>query len=93
MTDLMELASRVEAGEGYDNSQDVEIEVALFQADHLYSAARANAAGTRVIYTRQSDGGQETCWAPDWTGGPAVRGRTAALIRARAHQGTAHVEQ
>jgi len=93
MTDLMELASRVDAGEGCDNAIDVEIEVALFEADHLYSACRSNSEGTKVIYTRRLDGGEETCWSPDWTGGPAVRGRTAALIRARARQGTAHVEQ
>lgn len=47
------------------NELDVLIEVATFEPDEVYSAARPNAAGTKVIYTRR-DGKDETCWARDW---------------------------
>jgi hypothetical protein len=49
------------------NELDVLIEVALFEPDATHQSCRANSAGTKVIYTRHA-GGQDTHWAPDWTG-------------------------
>lgn len=48
------------------NNLDVQIELAVFQPCAEYASARANSAGSKVIYTRH-DGTQNTCWAPDWT--------------------------
>ena len=83
MTDTSTLISRLEAGRS-DNFLDVEIEVALFEPDDHYSAARANSAGTKVVYTLR-DGRQETCWAADWS---QVTGphRAIALKALRASQ-------
>lgn len=78
--ELLALAERVERGKGGDNALDVKVEVALFEPSDADIAARANSAGTKVIYTAIG-GGEETCWAPDWT---LDRGATAALLRARA---------
>jgi len=75
---LLELAERVEAGHGPDNSLDVEIEVATFRPTGTSMTCRANAAGTKVIYGDR-DGKETTHWAPDWT---AHRGDAAELIRA-----------
>lgn len=74
---LLALAERVSSGRGCDNALDVEIEVAVFDEPHI--AVRANAAGTKVIYTK---GGKDmTHWAPDWT---KDRAGTAAALRAHA---------
>ena len=59
-----QLIDRLLAGE-LSNELDVLIEIATFEPCDTYSAARANAAGTKVIYTRR-DGSDETCWARDW---------------------------
>lgn len=91
MTNLMELASRVGEARRSDNALDVQVEVALFQPDDTYTVCRANAAGTKVIYTR-TDGSKETCWAPDWSASPKSREEAAEalgfLARVRAHLGT-----
>jgi len=78
IADVLDLAVRCEAGER-SNSLDVEIEIALFEPDAHYVAARANAAGTKVIYTR-CDHSAVTHLARDWTS----RKGTAAVLRARA---------
>lgn len=79
MIDIPTLISRVQREKGTDNSLDVLIEIALFQPDDDYVAVRANAAGTKVIYT-EVDGREETCWAPEWTGDRKV---TAAMLKER----------
>lgn len=80
MTDLRDLAARVMALTGPDNSLDVMCEVALHLSQGDWSI-RANSAGTKVIYTHKS-GHSETHWAEDWTS-PERRERTAAALLAR----------
>jgi len=63
---LSELLAKVQAATEADNALDVAIEVALFTPDARHVSARANAAGTKVIYTRP-DGRQDTHWAFDYT--------------------------
>ena len=75
---LEELLACVEDGNGPDNALDVRIEVALFQPYSWYASARANNAGTKVIYTDRS-GKQSTHWAKDWT---MTREDTADSLRA-----------
>lgn len=82
MIDLEELACRVEGLTTSDNTLDVLVEVALFEPDGEYADIRPNHAGTKVIYT-DWDGGEETCWAPDWTFDAPARERVAAALRAR----------
>lgn len=84
MTDLHALAGRVEAGKGTSNALDVEVEIALFRPDELYLGVRANAAGTKVIYTDHG-GNEATHWARDWT---ADRPGTAHSLRAIASDRT-----
>lgn len=48
------------------NDYDVLCEIALFEPDVSHRSIRANAAGTKVIYT-DHDGNEETYWAGDWT--------------------------
>ncbi|MBI0474255.1 hypothetical protein D9601_02600 [Sphingomonas sp. MA1305] len=80
--EVLALANRVEAGWGISNSLDAEIEIALFNPpEDGFRSVRRNAAGTKLIYTRQ-DGKELTCWARDWT---LDRPRAVALLRARAH--------
>jgi hypothetical protein len=86
MTDLVELAKRVEAAKHTVNTLDVQVEIALFKPGTAYKAIRANNAGTKVIYT-DAAGNDVTCWADDWTLGTARRKATAAAIRALAAQG------
>lgn len=81
--DMLALAARVEARHGFDNSLDVEIEVALFEPGGIAVSARPNAFGTKVIYT-YVDGTQATYWAEEWT---ADRADAAASLRARASMG------
>lgn len=73
MTD--DLIERLRAGER-SNELDVLIEVALFKPDRFYKAARANGAGTKVIYTSVA-GYDSTHWAEDWSRAPK---RTSALL-------------
>lgn len=74
-----ELIERLEKGET-GNEMDIAIEIALFEPDADYSAIRANAAGTKVIYTKRS-GAEVTHWAGDHSMG-LRRERTIALLRA-----------
>lgn len=78
--EMLALAERVAGGKGLDNALDVEIEVALFEPGEAAASARANAAGTKVIYT-YTDGTQRTHWAEEWT---AIRGEAALTLRSRA---------
>jgi hypothetical protein len=86
MTDLNTLASMVADERGMSNAFDVKCEIALFEPDSEYIAVRANAAGSKVIYT-MADGKEKTCWARDWTISHAQRQRTAAALRSRAAMG------
>ena len=86
MTDrskLLALASEVANGEGEDNSLDVRVEVALFTPCSGWKSVRANAAGTKVIYSGH-DGREGTFWSQDWTLGETSRRETAAALRAQA---------
>lgn len=56
------------------NKLDVIIEVALFEPTESWASARANDAGTKVIYTHR-DGHEDTCWADEW-----VRPETQSLL-------------
>lgn len=78
----IELADRVLAGSGRDNSLDVLIEIALFKPDWRYASVRANAAGTKVIYTTP-EGKKFTYWAEEWAGN-----RIRAVFELRAHPTT-----
>jgi hypothetical protein len=77
----MLLSDRVEALTGADNATDVLVEVALHDG-HGQHLIRANNAGTKVIYTRVSDGKEETCWAEEWTGSHRID-RTIIMLRSR----------
>lgn len=77
---LLELADEIDRGNGVSNELDVRIEVARFEPCPVYTACRANAAGTKVIYTKVG-GGEETCWAWDWT---QDRKSVSEVLRARA---------
>ena len=82
---LVALADCVEAlADSSSNSLDVLCEVAMFKPCAEYVAVRSNSAGTKVIYTTAS-GGDETCWAMDWTHFER-RQITAATLRALAGQ-------
>lgn len=80
--DLLALADLVAGSVLADNSLDVQVEIALFEPEHDYTAVRANAAGSKVIYTR-ADGSESTFWAHDWTA-RWNRESTVAALRARA---------
>jgi len=77
----MLLSDRVEALKGPDNAIDVLVEVALHDGPGQHSI-RANNAGTKVIYTRVSDGKEETCWAEEWTANHRID-RTILMLRSR----------
>uniref|UniRef100_A0A193SBF1 Uncharacterized protein n=1 Tax=biofilter metagenome TaxID=1070537 RepID=A0A193SBF1_9ZZZZ len=79
MTSLIDRLSRLD---GPCNRTDVLIEVALFKANNIYRSIRANAAGTKVIYTKR-DGTQETYWAQDYTLTPERRAESIELLRAK----------
>lgn len=73
-----ELIKRLGKATKSDNALDVLVEIALFEPDETFVAVRANAAGTKVIYTRP-DGREQTFWAPDWT---MDHTKAIALLRA-----------
>jgi hypothetical protein len=79
--ELIELAERVEKAEVSDNALDVLVEIALFEPVGRYVSVRANAAGTKAIYT-MADKSQLTTWADDWTIA-SRREATVAALRAR----------
>lgn len=81
MTHIDDLVARVEAGER-SNELDVLVEVAVFRASKNWKAIRANAAGTKVIYT-DIPGKEFTCRARDWSEWPAA----LAALRARLTKG------
>lgn len=72
------LVERVKRCRRADNALDVAVEVALFTPDQRHVSARANAAGTKVIYARP-DGRTDTHWAFDHT---LDAGSRAAAIEA-----------
>lgn len=80
---LLELAERCEAAKRENNSLDVLCEVALFKPSGVFIAARANDAGTKVIYTDLA-GNNVTCWAEPWS----THEETPARLRARATENT-----
>lgn len=80
---LEALAARVEAASGFDNSLDVQCELALFEADDFELAIRPNAAGSKVIVTCLGEV-DRTFIARDYTISAAARKNTAAALRARA---------
>lgn len=78
MTDIAKLADDIAAlGTKGSNTLDVQVEIALFKPNSVYTAIRSNEAGTKVIYTDRA-GNQVTCWAEDWT----IRERRTATIKA-----------
>jgi hypothetical protein len=77
---FLELADRVETGRGCDNALDVLIEVALFSPCAQFASARANSAGSKIIYMSTA-GRSSTHWAEEWT---ADRPGAVALLRRRA---------
>lgn len=80
-TALQDLLDRVKAATGYDNALDIAIDVALFEPDVEFSAARANAAGTKLVLT-DCNGQQRSFLATDWTLNPAMRARAIASLTA-----------
>lgn len=80
MTPLLLLAEKVEGlGEFGDNTLDVQVEIALFRPYGIFTAVRANAAGTKLIYTSGSNN-EVTCWTGDWTA-KEQRDETLRLLR------------
>lgn len=79
MTDLITRLSKLDAP---DNRIDVLVEVALFKPDKRYASARANNAGTKVIFTT-TKGERETYLAYDYTLTPERRAKSIALLRAK----------
>lgn len=78
---MTSLVDRISNLEGPCNRTDVLVELALFKSDQTYKAARANKAGTKVIFTTAT-GKHETCWAYDYTLTPERRAKSIALLRA-----------
>ena len=66
MNEIEKLINDIKSTEGFDNTLDVRIEVALFKPDSFYTDCRPNHAMTKVIYTSRS-GIQGTYWAAEWT--------------------------
>lgn len=81
MSDLASLLEKVRSAKAGSNVLDMEIEIALFKPDGLHTSVRPNAAGTKLVYTRQ-DGGTDTHWAADHTLNAATRERAIALLTA-----------
>lgn len=80
-----ELIAKLERADGPDNALDVLVEVALFQPSEIWPKCRANAAGTKVIYTNQW-GAEHTFCARDWTMLP-LKSEALASLRARSQGG------
>lgn len=78
----MTLIEKLEALSGPDNAIDVEVEVALHKPCADWPKCRANAAGTKVIYT-DSHGKDYTHWARDHTLTSKTRERAISALRAR----------
>ena len=78
----MTLIDRLSKLDGPDNRIDVLVEVELFKPDGIYKSVRANAAGTKVIYTTAC-GQQETYWADHYTHTPEHRSKYIAILRAK----------
>ncbi|NKC04467.1 hypothetical protein [Brucella haematophila] len=78
-SDLVNRLSKLDAP---CNRTDVLIELAFFKPDENYKSARANEAGTKVIFTR-TNGKRETCRAYDYTLTPERRAKSIALLRAK----------
>jgi len=76
------LITRLSKLDAPDNRIDVLVEVALFKPDKRYASARANKAGTKVIFTT-TKGECETYWAYDYTLTPERRAKCIALLRAK----------
>lgn len=117
MTDLMELASRVEAGEGPDAMLDLAIFQAVTGKEGIVRCMGREGISAEVpAYTASLDAamslvpeGWDFSIEPrhalvvlddGWNlarfeakAATPARALTAAALRARAHQGTAHVEQ
>jgi hypothetical protein len=87
MSDLASLLENVRSAKAGSNALDMEIEIALFKPDGLHTSVRQNAAGTKLVYTRQ-DGGTDTHWAADHTLNAATRERAIALLTALITQET-----
>ena len=64
-----------------DNELDIAIEIALFEPDEDWGGVRANAAGTKVIFSRHN-GTSRTCWARDFTLSASSRAAAIALLHA-----------
>lgn len=79
----IEIAALIESATAPDNALDVLCEIALFRPDEAFVAIRANAAGTKVIYTDRT-GTDRTYWADDWTATPKARELAAQALRRRA---------
>lgn len=117
MTDLMELASRVEAGEGRDKDLEAAIHQAVFGTSFCHpllappTTVSLDASEVLVLIDEcwrvghdadDSSGFMAQCsYTPEpgkmgfivGRGITAARALTAAALRARAHQGAAHVDQ
>lgn len=80
-----QLAHECREGTGLNNDLDVRIECALFRPCDQFVSIRPNAAGTKVIYSRE-DGSSKTFWAQEWSG---KRAETARLLDGLATERTA----
>jgi len=82
-----ELLERLEKASEPDNALDIAVEIALFNPNARDASIRANAAGTKVIYTH-TDGSETTCLAWDWSTGRS-RESAIALLRSPTPEGGA----
>ena len=79
------IIDKLERADGPDNALDVLVEVALFQPSEIWPKCRANAAGTKVIYTNNW-GADFTNWPRDWTMLP-LKTEALTALRARSQGG------
>jgi hypothetical protein len=85
MTSIPDIIEKLEKARGPDNALDIEIDIALFKPDDWHVSVRANAAGTKLVYTRH-DGGTDTYRAWDHTLGAAARNLAVERLRALSSQ-------
>lgn len=78
----MTLIDKLSRLDGPCNRTDVLVELAFFRPDENYKSARANDAGTKIVFTK-TDGKNETCWPMDYTLTPERRSKCIALLRAK----------